>query len=173
MSCRSSRLRRASPGAYLAAGSFPAFYQGYSGHPIEVYTSRGRYVGNAKDPNGFPENIGGDYNLDGVGNDHPNFVGQSINAAYSHANPADGIFTDNNESVAASRARNPPTQSRRAMPPTASTPNTLFVNPPGSNGVALRRTGPQRVPGTLVQRSGRSAAEELQGHGSCEDAAPL
>ena len=73
-----------------------SFYQAYSGHPIEVYNGRNRYRGNARDANGFLENIGGDYNLDNVGTDHPDFIGSSASAAYSHKNPADGIFTDNN-----------------------------------------------------------------------------
>jgi hypothetical protein len=110
-----------------------AFYQGYSGHPVEVYLSRGRYKGDALDPNGIVENIGGDYNLDGVDNDHPNFVGMSANQAYSHANPADGIFTDNNligcgyagakSSAGAIAACN----NNYGV----STPNSLFVNPSG------------------------------------------
>jgi hypothetical protein len=118
-------------GRVFGGWQLSTFYQGYSGHPIEVYSSRGRYVGNAKDPNGFPENIGGDYNLDGVDNDHPNYVGQTANQAYSHANPADGIFTDNNligcgytgaksTNIAACNANYGVT-----------TPNSLFVNPPG------------------------------------------
>jgi hypothetical protein len=119
-------------GHVLGGWQVSEFYQGYSGHPIEVYNSRGRYVGDALDANGFPENIGGDYNLDGVANDHPNFVGSSVNAAYSHNNPADGIFTDNNligcgyagaqsTNIAACNAAYGVT-----------TPNSLFVNPPGT-----------------------------------------
>jgi len=118
-------------GRVFGGWQLSAFYQGYSGHPLEVYSSRGRYVGNAKDPNGFPENIGGDYNLDGVANDHPNYVGQIIGQAYSHSNPADGIFTDNSlmgcgytgaksTNIAACNANYGVT-----------TPNALFVNPPG------------------------------------------
>ena len=84
-------------GHVLGGWQLSSFYQGYSGHPIEVYNGRCNYAGDALDANGFPENIGGDYNLDGVCNDHPDFVGSSIAAAYSHNNPADGIFTDNNE----------------------------------------------------------------------------
>ena len=107
------------------------FYQGYSGHPIEVYNSRGRYVGNAKDPNGFPENIGGDYNLDGVGNDHPNFVGQSALQAYSHFSPADGIFTNNGLigcGYAGAKSTNISTCNAAYG---VSSPSTLFVNPSG------------------------------------------
>jgi hypothetical protein len=46
--------------------------------------------------NGIPENIGGDYNLDGVSNDHPVFLGSSVSGTYSNGNPADGIFKDLN-----------------------------------------------------------------------------
>jgi hypothetical protein len=121
-------------GRALGGWQLSAFYQGYSGHPIEVYNSRCNYAGDALDANGFPENIGGDYNLDGVCNDHPNFVGSSVNAAYSHASPADGIFTDNNEigcgfpgaksSAAAIAACNAAFG--------VVTPNSLFINPPGT-----------------------------------------
>ncbi len=52
------------------------------------------------DQNGVPFNIGGDYNLDGVGNDHPNLVGS---LTYSGASAADGIFS-NNSRIACSEA---------------------------------------------------------------------
>ncbi|MGC2657353.1 MAG: TonB-dependent receptor [Bryobacteraceae bacterium] len=118
-------------GHALGGWQLSAFYQGYSGHPIEIYNSRGRYVGNALDANGNPENIGGDYNLDGVDNDRPDFIGSSANVAYSNASPADGIFTDNNligcgyvgaksTNIAACNAAYGVT-----------TPNSLFVNPSG------------------------------------------
>ena len=118
-------------GRVFGGWQLSAFYQGYSGHPIEVYSSRGRYVGNAKDPNGFPENIGGDYNLDGVDNDHPNFVGQSAQQAYSHASAADGIFTDNNLigcGYTGAKSTNITTCNNAYG---VSSPSTLFVNPPG------------------------------------------
>lgn len=118
-------------GRVLGGWQLSSFYQGYSGHPIDVYSSRGRYVGNALDPNGFKENIGGDYNLDGVLNDHPNFIGSSAGAVYSHGSPADGIFIDNNligcgfpgaksTNVAACNAAYG-----------VGTPNSLFVSPSG------------------------------------------
>ena len=118
-------------GRVLGGWQLSAFYQGYSGHPIEVYSARARYRGNAQDPNGNLENIGGDYNLDGVLNDHVNFVGSSASAAYSNFSPADGIFIDNNPigcgysgmkstNVAACNAANG-----------VATPNSLFVNPSG------------------------------------------
>jgi hypothetical protein len=44
-----------------------------------------------KDQNGIPFNIGGDYNLDGVLNDHPIVAGP---LTYSGKSPADGIFTN-------------------------------------------------------------------------------
>jgi hypothetical protein len=83
------------------------FYQGYSGHPIEVYNGRPRFAatvyddngnlikGPDLDPNGIPYNIGGDYNLDGLNNDHPNITGNP-KSMYSGGSPADGIFKDNN-----------------------------------------------------------------------------
>jgi hypothetical protein len=55
------------------------------------------------DQNGVPFNIGGDYNLDGVLNDHPNLAGP---LTYSGASPADGIFT-NNSRMACSEAGAP------------------------------------------------------------------
>jgi hypothetical protein len=121
-------------GRVLGGWQLSSFYQGYSGHPIEVYNSRIRYAGDAYDSNGILENIGGDYNLDGVGNDRPVFVGSSVNGAYSHNNPADGIFADNNpigcgyagakSSAAAIAACNANFG--------VSTPSTLFVNPSGT-----------------------------------------
>jgi len=120
-------------GHVLGGWQLSEFYQGYSGHPIEVYNSRCRWAGDAMDPNGIVENIGGDYNLDGVCNDHPDFVGQSIQGAYSHNNPADGIFTDNNQigcGYAGARSSNAAIAACNGNYGVV-TPNTLFVNPPG------------------------------------------
>jgi hypothetical protein len=89
-------------GHALGGWSIASFMQLYSGHPIDVYNGRGRFqafdaLGNASpDQNGIPFNIGGDYNLDGVLNDHPVFTGSSTSSVYSGKSPADGIFTDNN-----------------------------------------------------------------------------
>ncbi|HLG96436.1 MAG TPA: TonB-dependent receptor [Bryobacteraceae bacterium] len=69
------------------------FYQMYSPHPIEIYTSMTRFAGDYVDANGVPENIGGDYNLDGVKNDRPIYIGSGN--PYSSYSPADGIFKDN------------------------------------------------------------------------------
>ena len=118
-------------GHALGGWQVSAFYQGYSGHPIEVYAGYARYVGNALDPNGRYENIGGDYNLDGVLNDHPVFVGSSVSAAYSGNNPANGIFTDNNLigcGYAGALSTNIAACNKNFG---VSTPNTLFVNPSG------------------------------------------
>src|SRR2546429_3348685 len=91
-----------------------------------------------------------DYNMDGVCNDHPVFVGSNLNAVYSNKSPADGIFIDNNQigcgfpgmpaTVAnvdacnksfgvagACVAANPPKASCPVSSP--GTPNTLFANP--------------------------------------------
>jgi hypothetical protein len=120
-------------GRVFGGWQLSGFYQGYSGHPIEVYNGRSRYAGDALDANGIVENIGGDYNLDGVANDHPNYVGQTIGEAYSGDSAANGIFKDNNligcgytgekSSAAAVAACN----SAYGV----SSPNSLFVNPPG------------------------------------------
>lgn len=86
-------------GHALGGWTVSSFFQLYSGHPIDVHDGRGRYAATdaaAVDANGIPLNLGGDYNLDGVNNDHPVFIGSSVAAAYSHGNPANGIFTDNN-----------------------------------------------------------------------------
>jgi hypothetical protein len=91
------------------------------------------------DANGSGINIGGDYNLDGVYNDRPMYVGGSFSAAYSHANPANGIFKDNNP-VGCGQA-GLPANVDDIVPGSpnscddnfgVTTPNTLFVNPPGT-----------------------------------------
>lgn len=119
-------------GHALGGWQLSGFYQGYSGHPIEVYNGRGRFRGNARDANGFLENIGGDYNLDGVGNDHPNFIGTSASSVYSHGSPADGIFTDNNLIGCGF----PGAQSTNIQACNdnygVGTPNSLFINPAGT-----------------------------------------
>ncbi len=118
-------------GRVLGGWQISGFYQGYSGHPIDVYLGRSRYRGNALDPNGFLENIGGDYNLDGVLNDRPDFIGTNASAVYSHNSPANGIFIDNNPIGCGY----PGAQSTNIAACNAaygvSTPNKLFINPPG------------------------------------------
>src|SRR5260370_14546696 len=89
-------------GHALGGWSLGSFLQFYTGHPVDVVDGRTRFrargAGNALilDANGIPINLGGDYNLDGVANDHPMFVGSSLSGVYSGKNPADGIFIDNN-----------------------------------------------------------------------------
>jgi Carboxypeptidase regulatory-like domain/TonB dependent receptor len=81
------------------------------------------------DQNGVPFNIGGDYNLDGTANDHPVYLGSSIGAAYSGANPADGIFTDLNR-IGCGEAGVPATVNYAASSGSCvATPSTLFGNP--------------------------------------------
>lgn len=120
-------------GRVLGGWQLSSFYQGYSGHPVEVYNGRTRSRSATLDPNGIGENLGGDYNFDNVLNDHPNFLGNSVEAAYSGKSPADGIFTDNNRigcgfagmrSTAAQVAA-----CNRSFGVTS--PNSLFVNPGG------------------------------------------
>lgn len=118
-------------GQVLGGWQLSGFYQGYSGHPLEIYNGRTRYKGDAKYANGVPENLGGDYNLDGVNNDHPIYVGPAN--PYSGNNPADGIFIDNNligcgySGMNSSAASVAACNSRYGV----STPNTIFVNPSG------------------------------------------
>lgn len=88
-------------GHVLGGWNLGGFYQFYQGHPIDVYDGRARRVARdaskkpVLDPSGIPYNVGGDYNLDGVNNDRPNFIGQSLKGVYSHGTPANGIFKDN------------------------------------------------------------------------------
>jgi hypothetical protein len=121
-------------GRVLGGWQLSAFYQGYSGHPLEVYNSRSRYAGDAFDSNGILENIGGDYNLDNVLNDRPTFVGSSVTGAYSHYNPADGIFKDNNEIGCGYAGANSSAAAIAACNSQygVGTPNSLFVNPGGT-----------------------------------------
>ncbi len=118
-------------GQVLGGWQMSGFYQGYSGHPIEVYNGTGTFAGDYVDANGVPENIGGDYNLDGVNNDHPAYVGNG--SAYSSYSPADGIFRDNNPIGCGFAGNKSSATSIAACNSTngVSTPNTLFVNPAG------------------------------------------
>jgi hypothetical protein len=119
-------------GRMLGGWQLSSFYQGYSGHPIDLYVSRSRYVGNAKDPNGFPENIGGDYNLDGVLNDKPDpILAGGVNAYYSGYSPADGIFKDNHRIGCGFPGAQSTNISACNAAYGVSTPNTMFINPPG------------------------------------------
>jgi len=155
-------------GHALGGWSLGSFLQFYSGHPVDVIDGRTRFrardIGtNAVilDANGVPINLGGDYNLDGVSNDHPIFIG-NLNSVYSGANPADGIFVDNNiigcgapwvpanANVDACNVRfGVPGACVAANPPTASCPvsspgtfNTLFVTPGyPSSGPLFERFG--------------------------------
>ncbi len=89
-------------GHTLGGWSLGSFFQFYSGHPVDVYDGRSTYpaldaAGNSiLDANGIPINMGGDYNLDRVNNDHPIFIGGNIDSVYSNGSPANGIFRDNN-----------------------------------------------------------------------------
>jgi hypothetical protein len=128
-------------GRLLGGWTISSFYQMYAGHPIDVYNGRSRFPGDALDANGIPENIGGDYNLDGVANDHPVFLGSSVSSVYSGANPADGIFKDNNPigcgfpgstssvSTIAGCNANFGVPGASTLPVSLGTPSTLFGNP--------------------------------------------
>jgi hypothetical protein len=120
-------------GKALGGWQLSTFYQGYSGHPLEVFSSRAAKKGDALDPNGNPENIGGDYNLDGLANDHPNFTGSSFGSVYSGFSPADGIFTDNNPIGCGSPGQKTSAAAIAACNKSNGvvTANKLFVNPSG------------------------------------------
>jgi hypothetical protein len=86
-----------------------------------------------KDQNGVVYDIGGDYNLDGVLNDHPNFIGSSLSSVYSGGSPADGIFKDNHR-IACGEAGLPSAFPVSNLfggncPPAGSTTSSLFANP--------------------------------------------
>ena len=134
------REQRGMLGKIAGGWQITGFYQGYSGHPIEIFSSRARFKGNARDANGFLENVGGDYNLDGLANDHPDFMGVNTTGYYSNQSPADGIFADNNPIGCGS----PGAQSTNTADCNAAfgvtTPNLFFVNPPGT-GVRFGRLG--------------------------------
>ncbi len=118
-------------GEVLGGWQVSGFYQAYSGHPLEVYNGNTRFAGDYIDANGVPENLGGDYNLDGVANDHPIYIGGAN--PYSNYSPADGIFGNNNavgcgfagakSSAAAIAACNANFG--------VTNPNTIFANPGG------------------------------------------
>jgi hypothetical protein len=131
-------------GHALGGWSLGSFFQFYSGHPVDVYFGglganavctrfRARDASGALllDQNGVPFNIGGDYNLDRVCNDHPIFLGSNLNSVYSGKSPADGIFTDNNR-IGCGEAGLPATVANIGTCNAtfaAGTPSTLFGNP--------------------------------------------
>jgi hypothetical protein len=90
-------------GHALGGWSLGSFLQFYSGHPVDVSVGAlgnglcTRFASSVLDQNGIPLNLGGDYNLDRVCNDHPVFLGSSLNSVYRSGSPADGIFKDNNQ----------------------------------------------------------------------------
>jgi hypothetical protein len=153
-------------GHILGGWSLGSFFQLYSGHPVDVvlntnggacrrFAARVDNYGGAKvlDQNSIPYDIAGDYNMDGVCNDHPVFTGSSLSAVYSGKSPADGIFVDNNQIgcgfagmpgtigniascnqsfgvAGACVAALPPAQPIPGCPVTSiGTPNALFGNP--------------------------------------------
>jgi len=138
-------------GHALGGWSLGSFFQLYSGHPIDLYDGRTRFRARTSggalvlDQNGIPFNLGGDYNLDGVLNDHPVFIGSSTSSVYGSGSPADGIFKDNNVigcgapwvpatvgNVAACNARFG-----------VVTPNSLFITPDYPSGsTPFLRFGP-------------------------------
>lgn len=94
--------RKGFVGQALGGWHVGTLVQLYSGHPVTIWDGRTRYAArdanNSKvlDANGIPINLGGDYNLDGVANDRPNFIGNNLKGFRGGGNPANGIFKDNN-----------------------------------------------------------------------------
>ena len=114
----------------LGGWQVSGFYQAYSGPPLEIFLSRSRYQGNVTYPGtNVPENLGGDYNLDGTANDRPLYIGSG--SPYSNYSPADGIFTDNHPigcGFAGAQSTNIAACNANYG---VKTPNALFVNPSG------------------------------------------
>jgi len=149
-------------GHALGGWSLGSFFQFYSGHPIDVYNGRSAVAAKmlvpfgaplttggtcAKaagcsdfllDQNGVPFNIGGDYNLDGVLNDKPIFLGSNINSVYSGASPADGIFTDNNRIACGfpGMPANVINTTGGSCPRAGTATNSLFGNAPYPTGAS-------------------------------------
>jgi len=111
-------------GHALGGWAVGSFFQYYSGHYVDVYNGRTRVAAKhivppgtilttgktcapvapvtscsdfVLDQNGVVYNVGGDYNLDGAANDHPDFTGSSVSSFYNNGgkSPADGFFADN------------------------------------------------------------------------------
>ena len=135
-------------GHALGGWSLGSFFQFYSGHPVDLYNGMSAVAardanGNLiLDQNGVPFNIGGDYNLDGVSNDHPVFIGSNINSIYSGASPADGFFS-NNARIACGFPGMPANVANTtggSCPKAGAAVNSLFANPgyPGGATPFLR-----------------------------------
>ena len=124
-------------GHVLGGWNLGGFFQFYQGHPIDVFDGRASRVARdaskkpVLDPSGIPYNIGGDYNLDGVQNDRPNFIGGSKKSVYSGATPAKGIFKDNSKMPLGSCASWVPLNVANCSPG-----NSLFETPPYPSGAA-------------------------------------
>jgi hypothetical protein len=131
-------------GHALGGWSLGSFFQFYSGHPVDVYVGGNGANGLCRrisaldaagnpilDANGIPFNIGSDYNMDGVCNDHPVFIGSNLNSVYRSGSPADGIFINNNQIGCGFPGMPANTANIAACNATygVTTPNTLFTNP--------------------------------------------
>ena len=124
-------------GHALGGWSLGSFFQYYYGHAVDIYNGRTRVAAKSGktillDQNGKAINIGGDYNLDGTANDHPDFVGSSVAAFYNNggASPADGFFADNNR-IACGEAGTPAgmTNLTGGSCAPAGVSNAFFANP--------------------------------------------
>ena len=134
------RSQKGFVGNVLGGWTVSSFFQMYAGHPVDVYNGRTRIRARDDsgalilDQNGVPINIGGDYNLDSVQNDKPDFIGTSISSVYSGGSPADGIFKDNNR-ISCGISNVPGVNFANSSGQCAGfTPSTLFANPAYPSG---------------------------------------
>jgi len=116
-------------------GSFDVVSLGDEG---EIIVELGRYIVDGPGPDFIvfenPFNIGGDYNMDGVTNDHPVFTGSSLNSVYSGGSPADGIFKDNNRIGCGFPGMPSNISTSVSSSSCPSTGNSLFANPAYPSG---------------------------------------
>lgn len=136
------KSQRGLVGHALGGWAIGSFFQYYAGHPVDIYNGRTRVAAKVGsdfllDQNGVVYNVGGDYNLDGVANDHPDFVGSSVASFYNNggASPADGFFADNSR-IACGEAGVPSgvTNLTGGSCPPAGVGNAFFASPAYPSG---------------------------------------
>jgi hypothetical protein len=136
------KSQRGFVGHALGGWAIGSFFQYYAGHPVDIYNGRTRVAAKVGsdfllDQKGVVYNVGGDYNLDGVANDHPDFVGSSVAAFYNNggASPADGFFADNSR-IACGEAGVPSgvTNLTGGSCPPAGVGNAFFASPAYPSG---------------------------------------
>ena len=105
-------------------------------------------------------------------NDRPDFVGRASLLRYSGANPADGIFKDNNPigcGYAGAKSTNIAACNANYG---VATPSTLFVNPSGL-GSTFGELGRNVFRGPWFNGFDAALFKSFTIYGYCEDAAPL